>query len=257
MKSPFNLTSFAMTGFVIACSCNLAMAQHKHSDIEFGYNDVNNPTAFIIEGDEITSDGIRFFESEMEELDPLDPGNYFSDEPGFDTNPDEGLFVNHGDQIWLNAVDASANSPFGVGYVNFYNPMTDALEAYGRIGIIDNSNSTDDLILSGLDIESGPNPQFLGLGDSNGELHDHIIADLLDDNSTLVGAYGLMFELQSDFDGDGNSDLTSEKFWIIWNYGLSEEQFENQALAKFGVVPEPGSAVVITLASLALLRRRR
>ena len=82
-----------------------AFAQHR--DIELGYDDVSNPTTILIDSDAFTLDGFLYFESEMELLDPFNPTDFGSDEPGFATNPSEGLLVNSGDQIWLTAVDAA------------------------------------------------------------------------------------------------------------------------------------------------------
>lgn len=232
----------------------------QHSDIEFGYDSTSSPTAFVIENDNLTDDGFQFWEAEFEALDPNNTSDLSSDEPGFTTNDLEGLLINENDQVFLTAVDASTLSSVGVGFVNFYNPNTDALEAAGRLAIIDNTAGTDDLVLNGASIESGPAAQFLGLGDSDGDLHDHVVIDLLDDSTAAVGAYGVMFQLQSDFAAaDGNMDLTSDAFWIVWNNGMDEEDFE-ASLSAFGFnpVPEPGSAIVLSaLAGVCLMRRRR
>ena len=251
-----------LTAIALAMMTTTAYAQHGHAgDVEFGYDDVNNPTGFEIEHDEFTSDGFLFFESEFEELDPFNPGDWSSDEPGFTTASAEGLLVNPGDQIWLNAMDAAVETTFGVGYVNFYNPGTDSLEAAGRLGIYDNSTSTADLILSGGSIESGANPQFIGLGDIDGDVHDHLIVDLLDDATAPIGAYGVLFQMQSDYDvADGNMDLDSDPFWIIWNYGMSDEDFDDLALPKFGAVeavPEPSTIGVFAFGMAAVMLRRR
>ncbi|MDG1875767.1 MAG: PEP-CTERM sorting domain-containing protein [Mariniblastus sp.] len=239
-------------------SSNL-FAQHA-GDLEFGYDSLAAPTSFVIESTDFTSDGFLYFESEMEELDPFNPGDFSSDEPGFTTNDGEGLLVNEGDQIWLNAVDASSRSTFGVGYVNYYDPTSGTLTSLGRLGIYDNSGSTSDLILSGGSIESGPNTQFIGLGDVDGDVHDHLIVDLLDDATAPNGAYGVMFELQSDFSAaDGTMDLTSDAFWIVWNHGMSDADFDSLALPAFGVsaVPEPGSLSLLAFGVPALVLRRR
>ncbi len=248
-----------LSTFVLAMTSTSLFAQHA-GDVEFGYDNLSSPTAYVIEANNFTTDGILFFESEMEELDPFNAGDFSSDEPGFTTNGGEGLLVNPNDQIWLNALDASSNSAFGVGYVNYYNPTTDSLEAFGRIGIYDNSSATADLILGGSSIESGPNPQFIGLGDVDGDVHDHLIVDLLDDGSSPLGAYGIMFQLQSDFaTADGTMDLGSDPFWIVWNHGMSEADFEMRALPRFGVsaVPEPGAVGMLAFGMSAVLLRRR
>lgn len=251
--------SFFFSTISLVILSSSVMAQHA-GDVEFGYDSLSSPSSFVIESNNLTTDGFLYFESEMEELDPFNPDDFSSDEPGFTTNAGEGLLVNQGDQIWLNAVDASLLSSFGVGYVNYYNPTTDSLDSFGRIGIYDNSGSTADLILNGSSIESGFNPQFIGLGDSDGDVHDHLIVDLLDDSTTPIGAYGIMFELQSDFSSaDGSMDLSSSPFWIVWNHGLSEEDFETRAMPRFGAsaVPEPSSLIVLALAMAPFFTIRR
>ena len=232
----------------------------QHSDVEFGYDNLATPTSIDIEFGELTTENFGIFESDMEELDPFDPGNFSSDEPGFATNDLEGLLVNPGDGIFLNALDASANSSFGVGYVNFYNPLTDSLEASGRLAVLDNSAGTSDLIINGAAVESGPTSQFIGLADIDGDVHDHVVIDLLDDGTAPTGAYGVLFELTADFDpADGVMDVTSEKFWIVWNHGMDEEDFENLAIPKFGVsaVPEPAAASLLLFGAVGLVARRR
>lgn len=248
---------------ILLASASVSHAQHA-GDVEFGYDSTTTPTAFVIEEVGVTSEGILYFESEFEPLDPFNPGDFSSNEPGFNTNPAEMLLVNPGDQIWLNALNASLFSSFGQGFVNYYNPTTDALEASGRLRVIDNSTGTVDLTLDGAVIESGLSNQFIDFGSSGsnpGEVHDHVILDLLDDATAPLGAYGVMFQFQSDFaTGDGIMDLSSDPFWIVWNHGMSEADFENLAMPKFGAaaVPEPTAASLLALAAAgSLLRRRR
>ncbi|MEZ6097098.1 MAG: PEP-CTERM sorting domain-containing protein [Pirellulaceae bacterium] len=256
--------SLTLIGF-LSLSATSLFAQHEHVDLELGYDNLSTPGSLILHGGDYTSDGIRLFESGMEELDPFDPGNFSSDAPGFATNAAEGILVNPGDQIWIRALDAATNSAFGVGYVNFYNPLTDSLEATGRIGLYDNSTATADLILNGMSVESGLLSQFIDIGDTTtpGGIHDHVIFDLLDDSSAPLGAYGILFELQSDFaTADGIMDLTSEKFWLVWNHGMDEGDFDTFALPKFGAisaVPEPSAALLLGIAGLGsvLMRRRK
>lgn len=218
------VTSFMALAFI---STNV-MAQH--SDIEFGYDDTGGPTALVIEQDNVTIEGFQFFEAEFDEF----LGDFFAEDPGFTTNEGEGLLVNPGDQIWLNFLDASSNSAFGVGYVNYYNPNTDMLEALGSLEITDNGGApTANLILDGGSIVSGANPQLIGIGDVDGDIHDHITFDLLDDGTAPFGAYGVLVQLQSDF--------------------------ETFALPRFGVasIPEPGSFALLTPVALGFLLRRR
>lgn len=255
------MTHFFSAAILLAMFTGSVYGQHEHSDIELGYDNLATPSALEIEEVEVTTDGIMFFEAEFELINPFDPNDFLADEPGFTTNDAEGLLVNAGDQIWMRALDASTNSAHGEGYVNFYNPLNDSLSAAGRISVIDNTGGTADLVLNGGSIESGPNEQFLGIGDAGGDIHDHVVFDLLDDATAPLGAYGIMFQLQSDFDpADGNMDLTSDAFWIIFNHGMDEEAFENFALPAFGAgsaIPEPGSAMVLLLGTAVLGMRRR
>lgn len=251
---------FIFSTLVLCLTTAVANAQHA-GDVEFGYDNLATPTSIVIEPVEVTSENFLLFESEFEPLDPNVPTDLSADEPGFNTNPAENFFVNSGDQIWLSAVNASVESTFGVGYLNFYNPTNDTLEASGRISVIDNTTGTADLVINGGAVESGPIGQFIGAADSDDEVHDHVVFDLLDDASAPVGAYGMMFRLQSDFDADGNMDIESDPFWLVINHGMSEDDFESMAIPKFGItaVPEPSSAtmLLIGLSAMCVNRRRR
>jgi hypothetical protein len=211
----------------------------QHEDIEFGYDDTSSPTAFDFSPlpfDAVTADGFDVLQSNFEALDPFVLDDFAADQPGFATNAMDGLVVNSGDGILITVVDASVESSFGVGFVNFYNPGSDKLEATGRIAFEDNTNSTDDLVLNGTSIESGDLPQFIDIGDSGGDIHDHIKWDLLDDDTASIGAYGILVQLQSDFSPrDGVADVTSDPFWLVFNRGMSVADFETLALPKFGV----------------------
>jgi len=222
------------------------------------------PTAIDIEQPNVSSEGIMFFESEFEQASALDP--WETDEPGFETIDEMGeLFrFNPGDNIWITVLDASVESTLGVGYVNYFNPTTMALEASGEITVgEDLTVATDDLVLNGGSITSGDNPQLLGIGDTiasgdPGGIHEHVGFELTGDT---VGAYGLLLQVEADFAGtSADIDLVSDPFWVIINRGLDEETFEGAALGSFGIVeavPEPTSAVVLTGVFGALFVRRR
>ena len=74
---------FAALLVPIACGvCFGQVEEEGHSDIEFGYDDFNNPTEIIIESDELTDDGIQIVEGDFE----VAFGNeVFADSPGFIT----------------------------------------------------------------------------------------------------------------------------------------------------------------------------
>lgn len=250
------------TAAIVAVSLgHSAWAQHLHSDLEFGYDDTSNPTAFEIENDNESDEGIQFYEAEFEILDPANPSDYSADEPGFTTEALEGLLLNPNDQISICPLDASLYSSHGVGFVNFFNPSTGMLEASQRLSVIDNSGGTSDLVLDGA-TSSGDPLQFLGLVDNDGDLHDHVVIDLLDDATALPGAYGVLFQIHA-VQASGAPDIVSDPVWFIFNHELSEEQFEGPALAAFGIVeaeavPEPSSlALLFTGVTCLVLRRRR
>ena len=213
---------------------SLGALHAQHSDVEFGYDDPSNPSMLEIDNDFRTIENTMVFVSDFELLDPFNADDFASDNPGFATNQMEGLVLNAGDFVWIDVLNAADESIFGAGFVNYCDPATGVISAAGRIAVIDNSNSTVDLILDGDSIESGANPSFIDLANSAGDVHDHIVFDLLDDSSAPFGAYGLYCQLLSDQDADGIGDVSSEPFWIIWNHGLSSTDFDN-AIKHFGV----------------------
>ena len=237
-----------------------SVAFGQHSDIAFGYDDITNPMAIIIEQDNVTSEGIQFFESEFGRAFAADP--LTTDDPGFETEltDDETLTFNPGDSVWLRVLNASTQSDFGQGYVNFYNPGSGTLEASGEIRVFEDfTSTTTDLLLNGTQILSGDNPQLIGIGDDSaddpGGVHEHLEFEL---TGEVVGAYGLLVQVDADFGNAGDGfDLSSDPFWLIINNGLSEDEFENRALPQFGVVPEPASAVILTAGVGAMFLRRR
>ncbi len=243
---------------------SIGRAQHA-GDLELGLDNLVTPSKIIIEPVGLTTNGIMYFEAAMEVLDPFSPGDFSADEPGFNTNATESLLVNPNDRIWIRALNSStvAGSVGLNGFVNFYNPITNMLElpALNSIAISDNTGSTANLLLSGTGV-TGDNPQFIDLGDAAGNIHDHIVFDLLNDSSAPFGAYGIMFQLQADLasvPGTG-MDVSSDAFWLIFNHGMSASDFENLALPAFGVitaVPEPSAFMLVSLAACGLAWRRK
>ena len=60
---------------VLALFPTVLSAQHA-GDIELGYDSLTTPSALLFETLGVTQDGIAWFESEMEELDPFNPGDF-------------------------------------------------------------------------------------------------------------------------------------------------------------------------------------
>lgn len=225
------LVTFAV--LLVVSLSSFVELQAQHSDIEFGYDDPGNPAGLVMDNDFRTIENVLISTSEFEVLDPFNPNDFSSDEPGFATNAGEGFILNAGDRVWIELLNAAEHSIFGAGFVNFCDATTNQMQATGRIAVLDNSSATTDLILDGSEMQSGQNPVFVDLANSNGSIHDHIDIDLLDDATAPLGAYGLLCQIHSDQNADGEGDISSEPFWIVWNHGLSDEEFDS-ALKHFG-----------------------
>jgi hypothetical protein len=263
LKVTYMKKRFLTLLFVAMLSSTVAA---QHSDIEFGFDDFDSPTAVVLEQDERTSEGFQIFESAFEE-DAFSAGLFNTDDPGFATVDETAtggplLRFNPDDQVFLRVLDASAESNVGVGYVNFYNPETDTLEASGRVSVGgDATSATDDAIFNGAGIESGDISQLIevGMSDSTGDpggIHDHLVFDILDDDSAAFGAYGLLVQVDAVSITD---TISSDPFWLIFNHQLDEDIFDTSALAAFGVtaVPEPASGTLVLGVAGAILSRRR
>ena len=247
-------------GLFSLLAVNAFAQDHGHSDIEFSYE---GGELVIEPSGEITTEGILLFEGEIEELTELG-GGLGAEDPGFEV---PGSPPPTPDAAFLNIVDASQFSEVGLGYVNYYNPNTDMLELLGlpdQFRIIDNTDTNNDLILGGSSL-SGDNPQFVGVADADGEIHDHVIFELLNEAEMPIGAYGFMFQMRTYLDFDPamfNPDFVSEEFWIVLNYGLDEDIFEEFAVPAFGppptgAIPEPGAAALMLLGTCVFGLRRR
>ena len=224
-------------------SITSSVSYGQHSDIEFGYDDFNNPTEIIIESDELTDDGIQIVEGDFE----VELGQAFADSPGFITIATEdpgGERVNPGDAVSVKFLDASQNSATGVGYINFYDATTGEITPSTTQLSIESQNGNTSM-LAGDSVVNGVDTVFLSIGSdgttmsnspdeepvelSEGEIHNHLLFVLDQD---IPGAYGLLFQFES-VPADGGPTITSDPVWLIFNNGLDEEVFEEQAVAAF------------------------
>ena len=252
-----------VTAMVVMCSSSSLFAQ-VHSDIELGLDNLSAPLKIDIEKIGLTTNGLKYFTADIEDID-LTAGNQFgAEEPGFATNAAENLRVRSNDQIWLRTLNSStvAGSVGLNGFVNYYNPTTNSLQlsVTHRFAITDNTATTSDLVFNGLNIESGANPQFIQQGNAAGDIHSHVTFDLLDDLNAPNGAYGIMFDLQADLAGTAaGMDISSDPFWVIFNHGMTTSDFNTRALPAFGItaVPEPSTLVLVSLVAGGLAWRRR
>ena len=227
-------------------SITSSVSYGQHSDIEFGYDDFNNPTTIIIESDELTDDGIQIAEGEFE----LAFGEMISENPGFITVATEdpgGEQVNAGDQVSVRFLDASENSATGVGYVSFFDASTGEITASTvQLSIASQSDSSVS-VLTGDSVVNDVDTVLVGVGSDGttlsnspeedepneilaaGEIHNHLVFTL---GRSTPGAYGLLFQFES-VPADGGPVITSDPVWLIFNNNLDEEVFEEQAVAAF------------------------
>lgn len=276
-----------MKQFFIATLLTLSAASisaAQHSDIEFGLDDLMNPTRVEIESDEVNADGVQILEGEFSDLFLGGVTNRFTDNPGFITPAAEGLLVNPGDSVslrFLNAATTPGNT-IGAGFVSFFDPNNSAagLQALGSLEITNGGGESvtldgagtlgNDLISlaagsDGTTLSTPPpslNEEEEILG--SGEIHSHLVFNLLNEGSTPDGALGLLAQFEVDLatSGDGIADVFSNPFFLILNNGLDDATFESQAVPAFlgsttVAIPEPTGGVVLMMTAGAIATRRR
>ena len=253
---------FLATLFAVLFS-TMSFAQDKgHSDIEFGFEDPAAATpVFEIELFEETTEGILVAEGEFN-----GPANFrTADSPGFITPVDEGLVVNAGDQVSVRVLDASAaGSPTNLasGYVSFWTPtggFQSFDSSFGTLTITGNTpGSTADTltVLESASVVSGPTDIFLAEGSDgtfmsdvppslnednvvlgSGEIHNHLAFDLSGSLSSTPGAIGMLVQFSAVLDSNGQT-VDSDPFFLIFNNGLPDSVFEEEAVLAFGLIEE-------------------
>ncbi len=166
----------------------------------------------------------------------------WTDDPGFDTAPDEGLLLGAGDTIDYNVLE----SPHG--FLVFWDADTGNFISTDATITIGN-NPRGETVISNTDVTR--NGGFIGEADSDGELHAHVDFTLSEDAG--IGAYGFLLELTTNNPDYANSD----PFWFAFNHGLEHDRFHNDALDAFAAIPEPGSLALLGVGGAVLLMRRR
>lgn len=252
----------------------------QHSDIEFGFDDFMNPSEIEVEAEEFNVDGVAITEGEFVELFLGGVNDASTDNPGFITpnTADEPLRFNPDDQVSVRFLDAGniAGNTIGEGFVNFFDPDNAAagLQALGALEISNSSGDTitldgtnfsgsDSIFLSeasdGSDFSVPPPslgeaPELLG----EGEVHSHLVFDLLNEDSTPDGALGILAQFEVTQASDG-SLIESNPFFIVFNNGLDDIPFEEALPAFLGTaaVPEPTGGVVLMMALGGVAMRRR
>ena len=258
------MTKYILATLFAALFASTSFAQH--SDIEFGFEDPANPV-FEIELDEFTDEGIPVAEGEFTRLGAF----VTTDNPGFITPLEEEdgvvveeLVVNEGDQVFVRVLDASASdSPTdrGVGFVNFYNPDTDALEALDPSDLTLSITGSDGAVsaFAGAQLLTGNAEVFLGTGSDGddlstpppslneapeelgvGRIHNHLAFDLSGSLATQDAALGILLQFTT-IPADGSAPVESDPYFLILNNGLDELPAATgfvDALAAFGLVEE-------------------
>ena len=115
------MTKFFLSLTIVAILAAVSSAQH--SDIEYGLDDLANPTSIVFGGDaETTADGIRLYEAEFNE--PF-AGVFTTDDPGFEAD------LNPNDIARIRILDATVAG--GEGFLNFYDPTNGTITAGGLL----------------------------------------------------------------------------------------------------------------------------
>ncbi|MEM9420325.1 MAG: PEP-CTERM sorting domain-containing protein [Planctomycetota bacterium] len=88
-----------------------------------------------------------------------------------------------------------------------------------------------------------------------GGFHSHITYELLQGAGPaagdVAGAYGFVLELE------GSTLDTSDRFGVLLNFGLEEDDFENGVSSFAAFIPEPTALAITGIGGLMLLARRR
>ncbi len=218
-----------------------AFAQHA-GDIEF---DIDGSIIEIENGEPSLLYADKMFEGVFK------VGGLFNrttDDPGFEAH--RGLPDYAGRLIGFDLVAGHHGH-----FLHFFDPVTGLIAAsHGySMQISWGPTPAQNLTLTSTSGGSG----LIGEIASDGAAHFHldfwIHPDLPPSANGTFGAYGLLMNLNIDDPSISNS----EPFWLIFNYGMTEEDF-SAALPAFTGIPEPSSAALLGLLALtAMLQRRR
>lgn len=218
---------------LVVCSAGVALAQHEHSDVEFVFTDGKIDIEFGDEG--------QVFESEFDIDGTLEQE---TDDPGFASETAEGL-----------GVEPNALIDYDVlGPLMYHNGSGFATVPAGAQLVI-GDNPSGELVVDAATVGPISGPGAIAQADSSGDVHTHI--DFRLEPLTLstgdYGAYGVLMQLTTDHAGVAASD----PFFLVFNFGLEEEEFEGAVGAFAAMVPEPATGFWLAVVLLGPWFRRR
>jgi len=227
----------------LSISTALAQGGHDHDgDIAFKYD---GSQISVLDGEAGFEDGKVVYERELI-FGGFDDG--YSSFPGFiselEMGPGFGIPV--GDTISIEFMQ----SRFGY-FLNYWDPSDGMVKSTASSMVLGFEN---ELPFTSLTSNGGGGTFELGES-QDGDFHKHFDYLLSPDSFSpnAVGAYAILARLKTDATGIGNSD----PFYIVFGYGITEEQ-HGAAVQHFAGVPEPGSIGLLACAAVAgLVRFRR
>ena len=217
-----------------------AQHDHGHADVHFRYAEGR----IVVEP---SPEGYAF-ESDFE-LEGVD--RQFTTNPGFNSEVEEGLGIGAGDTLVYNVLDR----------LSYWNGSFQPVPEGMQIRMVNNPPApiVPDTLVSA---SSGPQPgsyspvlNRIDSAEANGDFHSHVDfylePNLAPDPApeSAFGAYGLKLSLSTDAAGIA----TSDPFFVVFNFGLEEEHFEQGVAAYAALVPEPASGWLAAVAGLALM----
>ena len=222
-------TFLCVTVLLAPLSFAAAESGHEgHSDIEFSYVGGQIDVEFGDDG--------PVFESDFPTLGAL---NGFTNLPGFASEIDEGMGIGPGDALRYNVRgplryhDGNSFIPTSATIAGDDQPLT------GTVVIKPDTTLADGL--GGL------------IGEANGAGDFHADPGWLLSVPAANGAYGVLLNLETNAPGVA----ASEPFYLVFNYGLDEPEFDATLSDFAAAVPEPAMLSLLTLGALMLLRRQR
>jgi hypothetical protein len=236
-----NLRRLIVLPILSLCAAFATCAQAQHSDIEFNYDsgqvalygvlpsflDAN----WVFEGNFPTS-GIS---------------QNFTTNPGFASEILEGLGIGANDVIdYQIAQSATLGS-----VLTYYDPTTFGFAPTSATITIDDNGAMGGSWVVGNSSGVGSGPGVVGVADGMGDFHSHM--DFILSNGAATGAYGLLMTLNTNAPGINDS----APFWVVFNYGMTQSDFDNFAIPAFQAIPEPGALGLLSIATLGLLGYRR